>query len=107
MAAGARFFMLLSLVVWVGGIMFFAFVVAPALFSILPSRELAGAVVTRTLGALHWLGIVAGAVFLIASAISARTAEAPQRFAIARAVLILVMLALTAVSQFGVARRMQ
>ena len=35
-----RFFMLLSLVVWVGGIAFFAFVLAPTVFypGILPSR---------------------------------------------------------------------
>ena len=35
-----RYFMLLSLVIWVGGIICFAFVVAPTLFSVLPARNL-------------------------------------------------------------------
>ncbi len=46
-----RFLMLLSLVVWIGGIIFFAFVVAPTVFkpSILPTHQLAGNVVSRSL----------------------------------------------------------
>ena len=92
MAVGARFLMLISLVVWVGGIMFFAVVVAPVLFSVLPTRELAGAVVTRCLTSLHWIGIVAGSVFLVAGhtdgkggdeynqGLSERRAEAIKRY---------------------------
>ena len=59
-----RFLMLLSLVVWIGGIAFFAFVLAPTVFhpGILPSRQLAGAVVSRSLGILHWMGIACGAI---------------------------------------------
>ena len=64
-----RFLMLLSLVVWVGGIAFFAFVLAPTVFhpGILPSRQLAGAVVSRSLGILHWMGLACGMVFLVTS----------------------------------------
>jgi len=64
-----RFLMLLALVVWLGGLIFFAFVVAPTAFSpgLLPSRDLAGAVIGRSLGALHWMGLISGAVFLISS----------------------------------------
>jgi uncharacterized membrane protein len=41
-----RFFMLLSLVVWLGGLIFFAFVLAPTVFSgILPTRHMRGATV--------------------------------------------------------------
>src|SRR3954471_9880206 len=98
-----RFAMLLSLVVWVGGIVFFAFVLAPALFSILPSRELAGAVVSRTLGALHWMGIVAALVFLIAAWIERRVTHAANTVKMA---LVAAMLLLTMLSQFGVTRRM-
>ena len=66
-----RFLMLLSLVVWVGGIVFFAFVLAPTVFhpGILPSRQLAGAVVSRSLGILHWMGLACGVVFLVTSII--------------------------------------
>ena len=50
-----RFLMLLSLVVWIGGLIFFAFVLAPTVFAVLPTRQLAGNVVNRSLGILHWM----------------------------------------------------
>ena len=49
--------MLLSLVVWIGGLIFFAFVLAPTVFAVLPTRQLAGNVVNRSLGILHWMAI--------------------------------------------------
>lgn len=101
-----RFLMLLSLVVWIGGIVFFAFVVAPALFSILPTRELAGMVVTRSLRALHWIGMFGAIVFLLASTLDALNTPGVVH-GISRNVLVTVMLLLTAVSQFGVTRRME
>src|ERR1700757_3770846 len=60
-----RYLMLLSLVAWIGGLIFFSFVVAPAAFGVLPTRHLAGLVVARSLSALHWIGIISGIVFLI------------------------------------------
>ena len=53
----ARFLLILSLVVWLGGITFFSFVVAPALFAMLPNPQVAGAVVRVTLVRLHVIGI--------------------------------------------------
>ncbi len=98
--------MTLALVVWVGGIIFFSFVVAPALFTILPSRELAGAVVTRALSTLHWMGLVSGIVFALSSLLySYETHGAAQPFAL-RHLLIYAMLALTAASQFGISPKM-
>ena len=45
-----RFLMLLSLVFWIGGLIFFAFVLAPTAFTVLlPSTHLAGNVVGRAL----------------------------------------------------------
>ena len=101
----ARFLMLLSLVVWIGGIIFFAFVVAPALFSILTSRELAGAVVQRSLSVLHWIGIVGAFVFLIASTLDALNTPGVQH-GMSRNILITIALLLTLISQFGVSRTM-
>lgn len=95
-----RFLMLLSLVVWVGGIIFFAFVVAPTLFSVLPTRQLAGSVVTRCLGALHWIGVGCGVTFLVCSLLDGKTA-------MLRNGLIVGMLALTLVSQIVVGGKMQ
>ena len=97
-----RFLMLLSLVVWVGGIIFFAFVVAPALFSILPTRQLAGSVVTRCLGALHWIGIGCGVTFLVCSSI-----QWPGRIVSVRNGAMAGMIALTLVSQIVVGGKMQ
>jgi uncharacterized membrane protein len=101
-----RFFMLLALVIWVGGIIFFSFVVAPALFSVLPTRNLAGLVVTRALGALHWIGIVCGGVFLICSVLDAHASTGSWQATAARNVLVFGMVAVTLVSQSVVGARM-
>jgi uncharacterized membrane protein len=104
-----RFLMVLSLVVWIGGIIFFAFVLAPTAFTIpgvLPDTHLAGNVVGRALGKLHWIAIFAGVVFLITSLLySSLTQGTAQPFAM-RHVLICLMLALTLFSQFWIIPRM-
>ncbi len=97
--------MLLSLIVWIGGLIFFP-VVAQAAFSVLPTRHLAGLVVGRSLGILHWMGIASGTVFLISSLIYSRSSEGtPHGFA-PRNILICIMLALTLFSQLGIIPRM-
>jgi len=101
-----RFFMLLALVVWIGGIIFFAAVVAPTLFKVLPTHQLAGAVVSRSLGILHWMGIACGIVFLITSMISSYSARGAAHPFAPRHVLVYVMLALTAISQFVVSTKL-
>jgi len=100
--------MLLSLVVWLGGLIFFAFVLAPTAFSpgLLPTRHLAGSIVGRSLGALHYMAIVSGIVFLIASMLYSRMAAGNARPLAARHLLIVLMLLLTAVSQFAISPKM-
>ncbi len=108
MMAILRFFMLLSLVIWLGGLIFFAFVLAPTVFSgILPTRHMAGAVVTRALTALHWMGIVSGIVFLVTSMAYAYSTRGAAEPLAARHILVYLMLALTIASQFGISPRMQ
>jgi hypothetical protein len=102
-----RFLMLLALVVWLGGIVFFGAVMAPALFSTLPKRELAGAVVTKALGGLHWIGIVAAVVFLAASLSQGALRSGAVAWLDWRHLLVVAMLALTLLSQFGISRKMQ
>jgi hypothetical protein len=98
--------MLLSLIVWLGGLIFFAFVVAPTAFAVLPTRHLAGNVVTRSINGLHWIGIISGLVFLATSLLySQLTRGTPHLFA-ARNLVLVLMLALTLVSQFGIIPRM-
>lgn len=101
-----RFVMFLSLVVWIGGLIFFAFVLAPTAFQVLPDTHLAGNVVGRALGKLHWIAIVSGIVFLFSSLLYSRlTGGTADIFAI-RNVLIVLMLALTLFSQFWIIPRM-
>lgn len=102
-----RFLMLLSLVVWLGAILFFGAVVAPTVFSVLPSRQLAGAVVTRSLAMLHWMGLASGVVFVLCSMLYNRFALGSAAPLAARHVLVYGMIALTLLSQFGVAARME
>jgi len=100
--------MLLALVVWLGGLIFLAFVVAPTAFTpgLLPSRHLAGSIVGRSLDLLHWMGIVSGVVFLIASMIYNRMTLGNARPVAGRHVLIALMLLLTVISQFAISPRM-
>lgn len=102
-----RFLMLLSLIVWIGAIIFFAFVIAPTVFTVLPTHELAGRVVNHSLGALHWMGIVSGIVYLVCSLIYARLAKGFAHPFAARNVLMVVMIALTAISLFVVTAKME
>ena len=101
-----RFFMLLALVVWIGGIIFFAAVVAPTLFKVLPTHQLAGAVVSRSLGILHWMGIVCGVVFLITSMVNSYSARGATHPFAPRHLLVYIMLVLTVVSQFVVSAKL-
>ncbi len=101
-----RYLMLLSLIIWLGGLIFFAFVLAPTAFSALPTRHMAGTVVGKSLVTLHWMGLVAGLVYLITSLLYSRlTMGTPHPFA-ARNILVILMLVLTLVSQFGIIPRM-
>jgi len=98
--------MLLSLVVWVGGLVFFP-VVAQTAFSVLPAPHLAGLVVRNALVELHWMGIVSGIVFLLSSvAYDWMGAGSPHLWS-TRNVIMVLMLALTLVSQFEIIPRME
>jgi hypothetical protein len=103
-----RFLMLLSLVVWIGGIIFLAFVEAPIAFSpgLLPTRHVAGSIVGHSLDLLHYMGIVSGFVFLIASMLHSRFARGSARPLAGRHLLIVLMLLLTAISQFAISPKM-
>jgi uncharacterized membrane protein len=101
-----RYLMLLSLIVWLGGLIFFAFVLAPTAFSVLPSRHLAGSLVGRSLGTLHWMGIVSGIIFLASSILYSRLTKGTLHVFAARHVIVCLMLTFTLISQFGIVPRM-
>jgi hypothetical protein len=100
-----RYLMFLSLVVWVGGIIFFA-IMAPTAFHLLPTRLLAGTLVGNLLTKLHWIAIGSGIVFLITSLAYNRMTDGTARVFAARHILICLMLALTLFSQFWITPRM-
>jgi uncharacterized membrane protein len=103
-----RFLMLLSLVVWLGGIIFLAFVEAPTAFSpgLLPTRHMAGSIIGRSLDVLHYMAIVSGIVFLVASMVLSRMTAGNARPLAARHLLIALMLLLTMISQFAISPKM-
>jgi hypothetical protein len=100
-----RFLMLLSLVAWIGGLIFFP-VVAQTAFAVLPARQLAGLVVRHSLGILHWMGFISGVVFLTSSLLYNRFSTGSANAFALRHVLIAAMLSLTLISQFGIVPRM-
>ncbi len=98
----------MAMVAWVGGLGFFAFVVAPVAFHSLPNAHEAGIVVGGTLRVLHWIGLVGGGVFYVATAMLWLRAEVPARVGFAiQLTLTGVMLAVTAYSQFRVLPAME
>jgi hypothetical protein len=52
---------------WLGAAVFFTAAVAQSAFAVLPSRELAGAIVNKTLAILNYSGIITGLILLASS----------------------------------------
>jgi hypothetical protein len=100
-----RFIKMLVLALWIGSIFYFAAVVAPTAFAVLPSRTLAGMVVSRSLANLHWIGIVCGLIFLLCSVLLAMIEGGPSPFH-GRDLLLVLMMAITLTAHFGIERRM-
>ena len=98
MNALVRFLQFFTLGTWVGSIIYFGAIVAPAAFAVL-TQDQAGSLIGLTLGRLHLLGIAAGVVYLLGTALWERSAVALLRPA---SLLVVVMLVLTFVSQFWV-----
>lgn len=55
------------IILWLGAACFFSFAVAPSAFAVLPSREIAGALVSRTLAIVNYGGLIIGVVLLASS----------------------------------------
>jgi hypothetical protein len=100
-----RFLIFLSLGIWLGMLVFFP-VVAHIAFSIVAPPHLAGMVVRGSLIYLHWFGLACGLVFLICSVVHNRVVTGRSRLFALRPILVLLMMALTAVSQFIIIPRM-
>lgn len=66
---------ILLLSLWLGAACFFSFAVAPSAFGVLPSRELAGSVVNRTLAIINYSGFIIGLILLVSSYVSRQNAN--------------------------------
>lgn len=82
--------------IWLGAALFFSFAVAPSAFAVLPSRELAGSIVNRTLMIVNLSGFVIGLI-LLASSFAARNLISRIKLWLEQGLLLL----LTAACAFG------
>lgn len=103
-----RILRLFAMVTWVGGLIFFAFVLAPTAFGVLASKHDAGLVVGGTLRILHIIGLVCGAIFAALTALIFRQSpKSIQGRYEAQLLLAFVMLAATAYLQFNILPAME
>lgn len=98
-----RWIEFLSLGLWLGADVFLSSVVAPGAFSLLGNRDAAGMMVGYALGRLHLGGIFLGLLFLVVRLIRTRDFGS---FTSAAALCVVLMVVLTAASQFTVSKRM-
>ncbi|HKC85853.1 MAG TPA: DUF4149 domain-containing protein [Blastocatellia bacterium] len=94
---------LAMLSLWLGAMAFFSFVVAPAAFAALPQQQLAGALVSRTLGALEIIGIIIGALLMLILIFSRERACNASLYEL---IALALMTVSTVVSHFVVSKRM-
>lgn len=89
------------LTLWVGGMWTAGYLVAPILFNTL-EREMAGNIAGRVFGVTSYIGLVCGGLLLLAALYQSGRHWLRQW----RIWVILIMLALTAVGQFGLQPQM-
>jgi hypothetical protein len=99
---GAR---LLLVALWLGGAVFFSFVVAPSAFAVLPARELAGALVTRTIAVVNIGGFVVS-LLLLATAFGGMRDGAARRARLWEIISLAVVAVACGVGHWIVAARM-
>jgi len=101
-----RSLLYLSLIVWLGAEVFFP-VVAAVTFMTVPDTHVAGTVVGHALRILHSMGLVAGVVALILLALAPAWNIYRSKTVLAPMVLLVVMLACTVYSQWGIIPAME
>jgi hypothetical protein len=100
-----RALILLLIVLWLGGVLFFPIVAASA-FSTLTDTHAAGTIVAKCLRVLHYEGLFSGALIVVFLLFAQVTRAVPRSVA-PSVIFTLIMLALTAYSQFSIIPRME
>ena len=102
-----RTLLYLALIVWLGAEIFFP-VVAAITFTVLrPDTHTAGTIVGELLRILHGMGIVSGLVVLALMALAPAWGIFKPHSVLAPMMLVMLMLACTAYSQFGIIPAME
>lgn len=107
MRTSFRILRLIALAIWVGGIAFFAFAVAPVAFKTMPDAHQAGLIVRGTLLVLHRIGLFSGCVYLFFTLALLATQHDSHPARAGEIVLVVSMIALTLYLQQSVLPRME
>jgi len=102
-----RTLLFLALIVWIGGEIFFPVVAAVTFGSLPGSSHTAGTIVGELLRILHGMGIVSGLVLLALMALAPAWNIYKPRAVLAPMILVILMLACTAYSQYGIIPAME
>ncbi len=102
-----RILLYLTFVVWLGGEIFFPFTAAVSFETLSPHVALPGTIVGHLIRILHDMGLIAGLIAVILLALALRTRLYRASRAFAPMVLLLIMLAATAYSQYHIIPAME
>jgi hypothetical protein len=102
-----RTLLYLTLIVWLGAEIFFPVTAAVTFNTLVPDTHTAGLIVGGLLRILHKVGMVSGIVAMAVMALAPAFGIYKQRAVMAPLVLLLVMIAGTAYSQFGIIPAME
>lgn len=100
-----RFIQFFTLGAWLGSIFYFT-AITPGLFRIIPNQDQTGLVVEFAITRLHTLGVAAGLLFMLASAVLATTSQSIAKRLMLPAAGVTLMIVLTMISQHFVIRPM-
>jgi len=97
------FIEVLLLGVWLGSMMFFSFAVAPSAFAVLPTREMAGVIVTGTIGKVEVIGLINGPLLILINTLKKSRSSSTKVLSIG---LIGLMVICAALSRFWISPSM-
>ena len=100
------FIEVLLLGVWLGSMIFFSFAVASSAFAVLPTREMAGVMVTSTIGKIEAIGLILGTLLILIRVANWRSVRSSGAIKILQTFLLLLMIASAALSRFWISPSM-
>lgn len=102
-----RTLLYLALIIWLGAEIFFPVVAAITFGTLQPDTHTAGTIVGQLIRILHGMGLVSGMVALALLALAPALGVYKPRAVLAPMVLVVLMMAFTVYSQFGIIPAME